>query len=75
MTIDIKALAKQAGGTVYADKPYVILEPDELAEFVRLVRESALEESAVLCDAMNDADHEVNGYACAGEIRSMNCPQ
>ena len=49
MTPDqIKALAKQAGGTTHTtmgDRLTIFL-PDALTEFVRLVRESAFEEAA-----------------------------
>ena len=78
MTPDqIKALAKQAGCKFDDDESYpmtrIMFCKTELAEFVRLVRESALEEAAELCHnnaeqlgAMNGRtlspfDHECQG--------------
>jgi len=46
----IKALAKQAGGYALTDPQHAIFTTDELAEFTRLVRESALDEAAEYLD-------------------------
>lgn len=79
MTIDIKALAKQAGGTSYINRHYpddtaVAFGPVALAEFVRLVRESALEEAAKVCIslAVTDCnDSNITRHECAAAIRSL----
>ena len=57
MSIDIKALAKQAGGTSYINRHYlgmtaVAFGPVALEEFVRLVREQAFHEAAEVCDKL-----------------------
>ncbi len=58
MTPDqIKALAKQAGGTPYTNRYFpgklaVAFHGGALIEFVRLVRESALDEAAAACTAI-----------------------
>lgn len=62
MTTDqIKALAKQAGGTTMGDM-LMIFKLDGLAEFVRLVRESALDEAATQCRQLADCEENTEGY-------------
>ena len=65
MTLDIKALAKQANGTPYVNRHYpgetaAAFGPGALLEFVRLVRESALEEAANACLSR----HANGNYVC-----------
>ena len=75
----IKALAKQAGGTPYVNRHYpgetaVAFGPVALTEFVRLVRAEVLDEAAAACTAIAVAPSNcVLGVAinCADKIRSM----
>ena len=66
----IKALAKQAGGTVYKDIAAIAFMPSELAEFVRLVREEVLEEAATACHCIA-LQRVGSALECTTAIRSL----
>ena len=76
MTIDIKALAKQAGGTAYVNRHYpgetaVAFGPVALAEFVRLVRESVLAEATEVC--VTTADARATPYSDGYNMGAIDC--
>lgn len=78
----IKALAKQAGGIPSTRQGYprdfpvspvtvvatVVFDDAELVEFTRLVRESALEEAAKICDELMEIP-AIEPRHCAQDIR------
>jgi len=43
-----------------------------LAEAYRGGYKDGMEAAAVICDNLNDADYEINGYGCAGAIRARS---
>ena len=80
MTIDIKALAKQAGSTPYEhSQPWresTSFTPTQLAEFVRLVRADVLEEAALVCNWQAEqlvypSTGNAIALVCAQKIRSL----
>lgn len=69
----IKALAKQAGGTTHTtmgDRLMIFL-PVALAEFTRMVRESALDEAAEKCDDLHEMLFCHRDKAGAEVVRSL----
>lgn len=73
----INKLAKQAGAThpidpTYFSEPKILFNPEQLAEFVRLVRESTLEEAAKLCEVNHGTTmRNLDSFQCANSIRSL----
>ena len=68
----IKALAKQAGGTTHTtmgDRLMIFL-PDALAEFTRLVRESVLSEARQAIEMAN-ADRHIDLSDCVQIIEDL----